>query len=41
MAPLTPMLGDKLTIVDTGHPITDGFKGDITVSNPAATTDDV
>ena len=28
--------GDKLTIVDTEHPITEGFKGDITVSKPAA-----
>ena len=28
--------GDKLTIVDTDHPITAGFKGDITVSKPAA-----
>ena len=27
--------GDKLTIVDTEHPITEGFKGDITVSKPA------
>jgi hypothetical protein len=28
--------GDKITIVDTEHPITNGFKGDITVSQPAA-----
>lgn len=28
--------GDKLAIVDTEHPITEGFKGDITVSKPAA-----
>ena len=28
--------GDKITIIDTDHPITAGFKGDITVSNPAA-----
>ena len=27
--------GDKLAIVDTEHPITEGFKGDITVSKPA------
>ena len=27
--------GDDLTIVDTEHPITEGFKGDITVSKPA------
>ena len=28
--------GDELTIVNTDHPITEGFKGDITVSKPAA-----
>lgn len=28
--------GDSITIVNTDHPITAGFKGDITVSNPAA-----
>ena len=28
--------GDKLAIVDTEHPITEGFKGDLTVSKPAA-----
>ena len=33
--------GDKLTIVDTEHPITEGFKGDITVSKPAVSLDDV
>lgn len=28
--------GDKISIVNTGHPITEGFNGDITVSQPAA-----
>lgn len=28
--------GDELTIVDTEHPITEGFEGDIAVSKPAA-----
>lgn len=28
--------GDSITIVDTDHPITAGFKGDIMVSEPAA-----
>ena len=28
--------GDKITIVNEEHPITEGFKGDITVSKPAA-----
>ena len=27
--------GDDITIVDSEHPITEGFKGDITVSKPA------
>lgn len=28
--------GDELTVIDTEHPIMEGFKGDITVSKPTA-----